>query len=191
MRIYIESTIPSYVVARPARDLLQAARQQMTRDWWDLRSSHHELFASQIVLDEIVSGEVAMAHKRLDLMANIPLLDLTDEARSLTQGPPRFRAVARQTQTAMLRILLLPPFTKWIYFELELSAHRQCSHSAWLRRLWNSRVWHFPCFARRRKLLENCMSKAQSVEALSQHRFGVARNLEHQRQALSFLRTRR
>jgi hypothetical protein len=29
MRIYIESTIPSYVVARPARDLLQAARQQL------------------------------------------------------------------------------------------------------------------------------------------------------------------
>ncbi len=85
MRIYIESTIPSYIVARPARDLLQAARQQITRDWWDLRSSHHALFASQIVLDEIVGGEVAMAHKRLDLMANIPLLDLTDEARSLTQ----------------------------------------------------------------------------------------------------------
>ena len=37
MRIYIESTIPSYVVARPARDLLQAARQQLTRDWWDLQ----------------------------------------------------------------------------------------------------------------------------------------------------------
>ncbi len=33
MRIYIESTIPSYVVARPARDLLQAARQQLTRDF--------------------------------------------------------------------------------------------------------------------------------------------------------------
>jgi hypothetical protein len=37
MRIYIESTIPSYVVARPARDILQAARQQITRDWWTFR----------------------------------------------------------------------------------------------------------------------------------------------------------
>ena len=37
MRIYIESTIPSYVVARLARDLLQAARQRLTHDWWDLR----------------------------------------------------------------------------------------------------------------------------------------------------------
>jgi hypothetical protein len=44
MRIYIESTIPSYVVARPARALLQAARQQMTKDWWDLKRHNHELF---------------------------------------------------------------------------------------------------------------------------------------------------
>ena len=42
MRIYIESTIPSYVVARPARDLLQA-RQQLTRDWWDLKRDQNEL----------------------------------------------------------------------------------------------------------------------------------------------------
>ena len=37
MRIYIESTIPSYVVARPGRDLIQAANQQLTRDWWEFQ----------------------------------------------------------------------------------------------------------------------------------------------------------
>ena len=63
MRIYIESTIPSYVVARPARDLLQAARQQLTRDWWDLQREKHELFTSQIVLDEIAAGERDMARR--------------------------------------------------------------------------------------------------------------------------------
>ena len=46
MRVYIESTIPSYVVARPARDLLQAARQQLTNDWRDLQRAKHELFTS-------------------------------------------------------------------------------------------------------------------------------------------------
>ena len=55
MRIYIESTIPSYVVARPARDLLQAARQQLTRDWCDLQREKHELFTSQVALDEIAA----------------------------------------------------------------------------------------------------------------------------------------
>ncbi len=86
MRIYIESTIPSYVVARPARDLLQAARQQLTKDWWDLKRAKHELFTSQVVLDEITDGEAAMAQQRLDLMAQIKLLDLTDEAKALTKN---------------------------------------------------------------------------------------------------------
>ena len=85
MRIYIESTIPSYVVARPARDLLQAARQQLTKVWWDLKRAWHELFTSQVLLDEIASGESAMAQQRLDEMAQIKLLDLTDEANSLTK----------------------------------------------------------------------------------------------------------
>ena len=85
MRIYIESTIPSYVVARPARDLLQAARQQLTKDWWDLKRATHELFTSQVVLDEITSGEAAMARQRLTVMAGITLLRSTDEAETLTQ----------------------------------------------------------------------------------------------------------
>ena len=55
MRIYVESTIPSYVVARPARDLLQAARQQLAKDWWDWERNKHELFTSQVVLDEIAA----------------------------------------------------------------------------------------------------------------------------------------
>ena len=68
MRIYIESTIPSYVVARPARDLLQAARQQLTKDWWDFKRSKHELFTSQVVLDEVTAGEAAMARQRLKVL---------------------------------------------------------------------------------------------------------------------------
>lgn len=85
MRIYIESTIPSYVAARPARDLIQAANQQLTRDWWEFQREKHELFTSQVVLDEIAAGERAMAEHRLELMAEIALLDLTDEANALTK----------------------------------------------------------------------------------------------------------
>lgn len=83
MRIYIESTIPSYVVARPARDLLQAARQQLTRDWWDLQREQHELFTSQVVLDEIAAGERAMAERRLELMAGLALLVSTPDVERL------------------------------------------------------------------------------------------------------------
>ena len=81
MRAYIESTIPSYVVARPARDLLQAARQQLTRDWWDLRRERHVLFTSQVVLDEVGFGARAMAQLRLELLDGVPLLQVTDGKR--------------------------------------------------------------------------------------------------------------
>src|SRR6266566_5950420 len=83
MRIYIESTIPSYVVARPARDLLQAARQQLTRDWWDLKRAKHELFTLQVVLDEITEGEAVMARQRLKLLRGLPLLEPTGAANEL------------------------------------------------------------------------------------------------------------
>ena len=85
MRIYIESTIPSYVTARPAHNLLQAARQQLTKDWWDLKRGQHEVFTSQVTLDEIAGGEPAMAQRRLELMADVPVLDLTPDAHTLTQ----------------------------------------------------------------------------------------------------------
>jgi hypothetical protein len=84
MRIYIESTIPSYLVARPARDLLQAARQQTSKDWWDLKRHNHELFTSQIVLNEIASGEAEMAKQRLATLAGIPVLLGNEEAENLT-----------------------------------------------------------------------------------------------------------
>ena len=86
MRIYIESTIPSYVVARPARDLIQAGHQQTTKDWWDLKREQHELFTSQVVLDEIASGDKEMARQRIALMAGIPILPVNAEAESLAQG---------------------------------------------------------------------------------------------------------
>jgi predicted nucleic acid-binding protein len=85
MRIYIESTIPSYVVARPARDLIQAGHQQTTKDWWDLKRANHELFTSQVVLDEIASGDKEMARQRMELMAGIPILPVNAEAESLAQ----------------------------------------------------------------------------------------------------------
>lgn len=64
---------------------MQAARQQLTRDWWDLQREKHELFTSQIVLDEIAAGEREMAKRRLELMAGLTVLDLTPDAETLAE----------------------------------------------------------------------------------------------------------
>ena len=84
-RIYIETTIPSYLAARPSRDLLQAARQQITHTWWNDARHHYDLCISEIVLDEVASGDADAAHRRLTLLHEIPLLDLTDTVNDVAK----------------------------------------------------------------------------------------------------------
>jgi hypothetical protein len=76
-RIYIETTIPSYLTARPSRDIVQAARQQLTREWWDVERRNYDLCISQIVLDEAAAGDAEAAQRRLAVIDTLPLLDLT------------------------------------------------------------------------------------------------------------------
>src|SRR5882724_3584274 len=85
MRIYIESTIPSYVVARPSRDSIKAMRQQLTKDWWEQKRKKYELFTSPVVLDEIRIGDSEMARQRLSLMAGIALLHGNEQSEKLTR----------------------------------------------------------------------------------------------------------
>ncbi len=77
-RIYIETTIPSYLAARPSRDLLQAARQQLSHDWWNNERQHYELCISELVLDEAAAGDLEAAARRLTFLQELPLLDLTN-----------------------------------------------------------------------------------------------------------------
>jgi len=40
-KLYLETTIPSYLTARRSRI---AADQQTTQDWWDFRRQEYEMF---------------------------------------------------------------------------------------------------------------------------------------------------
>jgi hypothetical protein len=95
-RLYLETTIPSYLASRPSRDLVTAAHQQITHQWWETRLADFEVYISQFVLDEAGAGDAAMAAKRLALLSGLPLLDATREALDLARAlverdiiPPR------------------------------------------------------------------------------------------------------
>lgn len=81
--IFIETTIPSYYVSRPSRNLLQFARQELTREWWDSQRHQFELFTSQLVLDEAGEGEPSKASERLQLLGGLQLLDLNEQVEAL------------------------------------------------------------------------------------------------------------
>src|SRR5688572_26854579 len=73
--VYLETTIPSYLTAWRSPELVMAARQQITREWWDNRRHDFELFVSQLVIDEASAGDSDAATRRLESLAGIPLLE--------------------------------------------------------------------------------------------------------------------
>lgn len=84
-RVYIETTIASYLAAWPSRDLLQAARQQLTHDWWDNQRQNFDLCVSQTVLDEAAGDEEA-AKRRLSFFRDLPLLELTEAVNDVAKA---------------------------------------------------------------------------------------------------------
>ena len=85
-KIFLESTIPSLLVARTSRDVAIAGQQQTTRDWWENRRRHYKLHVSELVLDEISQGEPAMAAARQTVLKECAILPALDEARELGEA---------------------------------------------------------------------------------------------------------
>jgi hypothetical protein len=85
-KVYLETTISSYLTARPSRDLVTAAHQQITREWWDTRRHAFDLFVSQMVIDEASAGDPDAAARRLEVLAPLSLLDPRAEGADLAQA---------------------------------------------------------------------------------------------------------
>jgi predicted nucleic acid-binding protein len=81
--VYVETTIPSYLIARPSRDLVVAGHQQITIEWWERSRDHFELFISEAVLEEIRAGDAELARRRLDEVGELPILRIDEECRRL------------------------------------------------------------------------------------------------------------
>ena len=82
-KVYLETTMISYLAARRSKDLITAAHQQLTHDWWDNRRASFDLFISQLVVQESSAGDAAMAQSRLQLLSGIPLLVVNQACVSL------------------------------------------------------------------------------------------------------------
>nr|VFJ55464.1 MAG: hypothetical protein BECKFW1821B_GA0114236_102314 [Candidatus Kentron sp. FW]VFJ76113.1 MAG: hypothetical protein BECKFW1821C_GA0114237_10997 [Candidatus Kentron sp. FW] len=83
--VYVESSIISYLMARPSRDVVIAARQAITETWWRERRPEYELYISNFVVQEIGRGDGEAARKRLDAVEHIPLLATSPGAEILAK----------------------------------------------------------------------------------------------------------
>ncbi len=81
-RVYVESSVISWLTANPPGDILKLAKQRQTRMWWDDRH-RWDLFISPAVVREIRGGDPEAARKRLIIVDDLPLLPEPDETREL------------------------------------------------------------------------------------------------------------
>ena len=90
--VYIETSVVSYFTSRPSRDLIIAARQQLTHEWWENYLPQAEAFISTLIIQESEIGDMEAAKSRLDAISDLPVLELTEQvfelAKSLVETGP-------------------------------------------------------------------------------------------------------
>ena len=84
--VYLETTVVSYLTARPSRLVVIAGHQQSTQEWWDNRKQDFRIVASQLVLQEASRGDVQAVQQRLDILKEVELLEITPDATTLARA---------------------------------------------------------------------------------------------------------
>jgi predicted nucleic acid-binding protein len=82
-KTYLETSVISYLTARPSRDLVITVHQDLTRRWWETRRQELDLYVSSEVMNEIGRGDPDMARQRLQLVAGLPILDADPRSEEL------------------------------------------------------------------------------------------------------------
>ena len=104
--VYIEISIVSYLTARPSNDLLAAAWQKTTVDWWDTQRGRFELYISDLVTEEAKKGDSEAADRRLKALTDIPVLAITDDVLEFSKSLMLEKAVPRKALDDSLHIAL-------------------------------------------------------------------------------------
>jgi len=100
--VYVETTIVSYLTSRPNRDIIVAANQELTRQWWEEEREHFELFISPLVFEEAANGDPLAVEKRVKVLQQIQMLErdptaigpLTEKIHEALKMPLKARADA-------------------------------------------------------------------------------------------------
>ena len=82
-RLYLETTIPSYLTARVSRNLSVARHQKITHDWWNSWRTNFAIHVSEDVYKEVRAGNPEAANLRLELIRPFPILRPNERSEKL------------------------------------------------------------------------------------------------------------
>ena len=84
--LYMETTIPSYLLAEPSRDVISLGRQDITRTWWKRDQTRYAIFVSAVVIKEAGKGDSREAEGRHKFLEQFPVLEETSEIQRLIEA---------------------------------------------------------------------------------------------------------
>ena len=122
--VYLETSIPSYLAARPSSDLLIAAHQQVTHEWWQDAPRKYELYVSEAVLREIRQGNPEAAARRLGFVRGLHALRINREIRRLARLFREHAGLAVTAETDMAHVAYA------VYYAADYLVTWNCAHIA-------------------------------------------------------------
>lgn len=105
-RVYIETSVVSYLAARPSGDLVVAAHQKVTWEWWTTRRPRFDLYVSQAVVREAMAGHRDAARQRMGYLEGMPVLGITPPAESPALALVRSRLLPERAAGDALHLAL-------------------------------------------------------------------------------------
>gem|GEM_PF-1001631 len=113
-RLYLETIIPSYLVARRSRDLRLAADQETTQEWWEERRQNYELFISEFVREEVQRGDAQASGSVSGISGWNSDSARTSNRDRACRTHPCHPVDSASSRVGCRCILRWPPFTGWI-----------------------------------------------------------------------------
>lgn len=96
--VYVETSVFSYLTARPSNDLRAMTNQNTTVEWWETRRPNYSVFASELVISEASRGHPEAAQRCLAAIADLPLLQVSENVRALAQALIESHALPEKAQ---------------------------------------------------------------------------------------------
>jgi PIN domain len=105
-RVYVETSVISYLTARPSRDLIMVAHQEVTREWWQNQRGAFDLYYSEAVRNEAAMGSQEAASLRLQALTDMKLLEIPAQAFDLANALVQATALPVKAQVDALHIAI-------------------------------------------------------------------------------------
>jgi hypothetical protein len=123
-KVYLETTIASYLAAKASRDLIIAAHQQITQDWWLTARARFKLYVSEAVLAEVRAGDPEAIERRLRFIENLPVLALNEDVRALTRHYDKTLGLSGRARAD------IPHMAYAVSYRMDYLVTWNCSHIA-------------------------------------------------------------